>query len=220
MICEKCSTSYEGNFCPNCGYQNVCVVENVEEQAKKKKGNVCSLLGVIFGAISIVPVLNLIFLLPAIILTIVGIVKSKDRKKGIMVASIILVVVALISFVLWVGTSDSEGTDPSDNVTNTINTKEKCDESAKEYAIESVRKILKNPESLQVHSTDIQLSFANDEFYYYKIIVDYSAQNGFGGYNRKTDYEVRVKVRKSTQRAVDVSIEEYTEELQKYNASH
>ena len=46
---------------------------------------------------------------------------------------------------------------------------------------------LKNPESLQVHSANLDgESFENDTAYFGTIIVDYSAQNSFGGYNRNT----------------------------------
>ena len=41
---------------------------------------------------------------------------------------------------------------------------------------------LKNPESLQVHSANLDgESFENDTAYFGTIIVDYSAQNSFGG---------------------------------------
>lgn len=43
---------------------------------------------------------------------------------------------------------------------------------------------LKNPESLQVHSADLDSSYEDDNNYFCAIVVDYSAQNGFGGYNR------------------------------------
>ena len=46
---------------------------------------------------------------------------------------------------------------------------------------------LKNSESLQVHSANLDgESFENDTAYFGTIVVDYSAQNGFGGYNRNT----------------------------------
>ena len=46
---------------------------------------------------------------------------------------------------------------------------------------------LKNPESLQVHSANLDgESFENDTAYFGTIVVDYSAQNSFGGYNRNT----------------------------------
>lgn len=52
-------------------------------------------------------------------------------------------------------------------------------------AVESTLKgRLKNPESLQVHSTDLDSTYEDDNNYFCTIAVDYSAQNGFGGYNR------------------------------------
>lgn len=53
-------------------------------------------------------------------------------------------------------------------------------------AVESALKDrLKNPESLQVHSTDLDSTYEDDNNYFCSIVVDYSAQNGFGGYNRE-----------------------------------
>lgn len=45
---------------------------------------------------------------------------------------------------------------------------------------------LKNPESLQIHSNNIDDRYEDDSACFYTIVVDYSAQNGFGGYNRDT----------------------------------
>lgn len=46
---------------------------------------------------------------------------------------------------------------------------------------------LKNPESLQIHSANLADDyFEDDTTFLGTIVVDYSAQNGFGGYNRDT----------------------------------
>lgn len=46
---------------------------------------------------------------------------------------------------------------------------------------------LKNPESLQIHSANLEGgSFEDDAVYFCTVVVDYSAQNSFGGYNRET----------------------------------
>ena len=50
-------------------------------------------------------------------------------------------------------------------------------------AIDELKKNLKNPQSLQVHSVDS--SKKNHEYTY---IIDYSAMNGIGGYDRNTFY--------------------------------
>jgi len=53
-------------------------------------------------------------------------------------------------------------------------------------AVESALKDqLKNPESLQVHSVELDSAYEDDNNYFCAIVVDYSAQNGFGGYNRE-----------------------------------
>lgn len=60
-----------------------------------------------------------------------------------------------------------------------------------EMAVLAVEQVLKdslrNPESLQIHSASIEEDFYEDDSVYFcTAIVDYSAQNGFGGYNRDT----------------------------------
>ncbi len=52
-------------------------------------------------------------------------------------------------------------------------------------AVEYIKSTLKNPASLQIHSYTVTED--NDE---YTFIFDYSAQNGFGGYNRKHYYVI------------------------------
>lgn len=55
------------------------------------------------------------------------------------------------------------------------------------YGENCIRQTLKNPSSMKIHSSNITDSFKTDDGYtYYKILIDYSAQNGFGGYVRKT----------------------------------
>jgi len=57
---------------------------------------------------------------------------------------------------------------------------------------------LKNPESLQIHSANVEEDYYEDDSVYFcTIIVDYSAQNGFGGYNRDTLMSY-IRITKST----------------------
>lgn len=67
------------------------------------------------------------------------------------------------------------------------------------YAIEYLKSILKNPESLQVHDIKVSISLhadditdfdksPNDHYSQYAVCVDYSGQNGFGGTHRETYY--------------------------------
>ncbi len=65
------------------------------------KSNKCAVLAIIFGAIGMIPFLNFIFLLPAIILAIIGIATGKGKKKGAMIASIVVVVISLIISIAW-----------------------------------------------------------------------------------------------------------------------
>ena len=87
---------------------------------------------------------------------------------------------------------------------------------ATEYAHEQLRNLnFKNPESLQINNTVIENEFDNELYYYYKITIDYSAQNGFGGYNRDV-YEVLIKVRKTDNEAFPLDYEEYINEYRAY----
>lgn len=69
------------------------------------KKNVCAILAIIFGAIGMIPLLNFLFLPVAIVLGIIGIFKSKGRKKGTMIASVIVVTISLLISIAWIGGS-------------------------------------------------------------------------------------------------------------------
>lgn len=64
------------------------------------------------------------------------------------------------------------------------------------YAIEYFKTILKNPENLQINSlkigptitADVEGKDSNGHFIEYMVVVDYSAQNGFGGFDRNNYY--------------------------------
>ena len=71
-------------------------------------------------------------------------------------------------------------------------------EISKDDIAEKLKGVLKNPESLQIHSTECYMSTESRQKLYVKdnkcggraldigcVIVDYSAQNGFGGYVRQ-----------------------------------
>lgn len=79
------------------------------------------------------------------------------------------------------------------------------------YAVTAVendlRGKLKNPDSLEVNG--VSSYYTEDEsYYYYFVVVDYSAQNGFGGYNRNKYYGY-VKVSKYDKTVYSSSSEEY-----------
>ncbi len=77
----------------------------------------------------------------------------------------------------------------------------------KSYAISAVQSELednlKNSDSLQVNNINT-ITAEDNEYYYYHITIDYSAQNGFGGYNRDK-YERYVKVWKGNNQFVQNS---------------
>lgn len=95
------------------------------------------------------------------------------------------------------------------------NTSADPDYVAKAYAESVLKNNLKNPQSLQVHSTKITVDFEYDNYHFYNITIDYSAQNGFGGYNRD-NYDVLVKVSKSTNIASKASLDEYGDAIKNY----
>jgi hypothetical protein len=91
------------------------------------------------------------------------------------------------------------------------------DTIAVSYAESVLKGRLKNPDSLQIHSSKIHVDFEHGDYHYYSITIDYSAQNGFGGYNRDNDYDVLVKVNKTTNKASEATTEEYLDAITKYN---
>lgn len=56
------------------------------------------------------------------------------------------------------------------------------------YSENIIRQTLKNPSSMKINNSRVEESFTTDDSWtYYKIVIDYSAQNGFGGYSRDTE---------------------------------
>ncbi len=55
------------------------------------------------------------------------------------------------------------------------------------YSENIIRQTLKNPSSMKINNSSVEESFTTDDNWtYYKVVVDYSAQNEFGGYGRNT----------------------------------
>ena len=112
--CNHCGAPLtEGQaFCGQCGNQVASMMSpnvasaidqfNANIQMKKSnKKNVCMILAIIFAAIGVIPILNYIFLPPAIVLFIIGLCTGKNSKKGILIAGVIVVALSLIVSVCW-----------------------------------------------------------------------------------------------------------------------
>jgi len=85
------------------------------------------------------------------------------------------------------GNNDSVGQHSDVNSTSNQTTEVDYQELARGFATEVLRNQLKNPKSLQIHSITIEPGYhEDDESCYFAVVIDYSAQNGFGGYNRET----------------------------------
>jgi len=85
---------------------------------------------------------------------------------------------------------------------------------AQRYMKSSLREELKNPESLQLHNITFkgQNKIEDETYRYYNIVIDYSAQNGFGGYARDK-YEKHLRVNKTTAQVTEISMKEYTDKM-------
>lgn len=124
-FCSKCGAQLTDTdvFCSKCGFkideaesvENLSIQNTTSGEKIKKKGNVCSLLAIIFGAIGIIPLLNFLFLPPAIILAIIGLIICKNRKKGITIASIIVVILSLVVSFSWIAPSNNSSKSSNEN---------------------------------------------------------------------------------------------------------
>lgn len=110
MYCEKCGAQIDENakFCPNCGNnlkekQNLGTAPSVEPSSVpvKKSNSVCLVLSIVFAAIGIIPLLNILFLPIAVILAIIGFVTNKNEIIKIKIASAIVVIISIIISLLW-----------------------------------------------------------------------------------------------------------------------
>ena len=106
--CIRCNSQLADDavFCSRCGFRisdNDYLFETQNEIEKSKKKNACSLLAVVFGAIGFIPLLNFIFLPAAIVLAIIGLILSKNRKKGITIASVIVVIISVTMSFISIG---------------------------------------------------------------------------------------------------------------------
>lgn len=112
--CGKCGAPLEEGqeFCSKCGQKIGVILDsnvssaidafnaNIQPAAPTKK-NVFALLALIFGAVGLIPIMNFLFLPIAIIFAIIGLVRSKYTKKGLVIASAIVVAISLVISLCW-----------------------------------------------------------------------------------------------------------------------
>lgn len=82
-------------------YKEYISANHGNDEVKKIKGaSPLSIVAFILSLISLIPVLNLVTVIPALVCGIIGLVKSKNRKKGLAVASVIISSVLLVATLL------------------------------------------------------------------------------------------------------------------------
>ena len=236
MYCEKCGTQLNDNalFCSNCGEKCSAAINITEPPTLVKKKtfggekflrfiNIVAIIFTMFiGVINLLVsniVGGIIMVLSTMLLIIFvfrkkQITKIKDKLVNFKACKLTIVVIYLLLPVVMftsvgIGNSFEDGNSSSSNP----------DTIAVSYAESVLKGRLKNPDSLQIHSSKIYVDFEYGNYHYYSITIDYSAQNGFGGYNRDNDYDVLVKVSKATNKASEATTEEYLDAITKYNNS-
>ncbi len=234
MFCKKCGNQIDDNdlFCSRCGEKcstdNTTTNNNVNEKQKISIGekilrliNILAIICTVFvGTVDLFVsnILSGVIMLLTAILLIVFVFRKKQiskikgkianataRKFIITIIYLLLPIILFTSIGIGAMFGDSSSANP--------------DEVATAYAESILKSRLKNPESLQIHSTNISVDFEWGDYHYYSITIDYSAQNGFGGYNRDSDYDILVKIHKTNNRAFEVTTSEYLDTITKYNNS-
>ena len=129
MYCEKCGTQIEENakFCPNCGNNltepsKAETTQNFEVKSVpvKKKKSKCLVLSIVFAAIGIIPLLNILFLPIAVVLAIIGFVTNKNEFNKIKLVSAIVVIISFVVSLLWmIPAITGDSITPSTGVQNT-----------------------------------------------------------------------------------------------------
>lgn len=123
--------------------------------------------------------------------------------------------VLLLALMLMLSGCTTSDISELDNPTTTDNNQsvETFDPSGLIYDFveDEIKSILRNPNSLQINEmdTEAKVPIEDSKYLYYCISVDYSAQNGFGGYDRET-VEMYVKISKDKKDIFGVAESEYT----------
>lgn len=117
--------------------------------------------------------------------------KKFGTKRKIIISLIIVIgIIFIISItVIIIKLSNGKSTQQVEQQTQTEIVTETPLNDYEYAAINLVNKLkdrLKNPDSLKIYSLNVRQFYKGETTYHF--CIDYSAQNGFGGNNRKTEY--------------------------------
>ncbi len=227
MYCKKCGNQLDDGmqFCSYCGEK---CSESPNETALPNNQNtqdslierilrfICMAVFVITVFVGVVQLLtsNIVGALIILLIAILSFVFILQKKKIAKIKSrctnaiakklLVIAIYLLLSVVMFIsiGVGGMLANESSANPKTT----------ATSYAQLTLENSLRNPDSLQIHNTDVKISVEDENYHYYNIIIEYSAQNGFGGYNRNT-YEILVKVSKDNHKASRATAKEYSDAL-------
>jgi len=97
-----------------------------------------------------------------------------------------LLILALLFTLCACGDNSANTTDDSTQQTDSTPLDDNPKSPVFAYIGDTIKATLKNPNSLIINSISEKVdTITDDEYSYYIVDVDYSAQNGFGGYNRE-----------------------------------
>ena len=116
--------------------------------------------------------------------------KSGTKRKIIIPLIIVIGIIFIISITaIIIKLSNGKSTQQVEQQTQTEIVTEAPLNDYEYAAINLVNKLkdrLKNPDSLKIYSLSVRHFYKGETTYHF--CIDYSAQNGFGGNNRKTEY--------------------------------
>lgn len=116
--------------------------------------------------------------------------KSGTKRKIIIPLIIVIGIIFIISITaIIIKLSNGKSTQQVEQQTQTEIVTEAPLNDYEYAAINLVNKLkdrLKNPDSLKIYSLSVRQFYKGETTYHF--CIDYSAQNGFGGNNRKTEY--------------------------------
>ena len=237
MFCKKCGRQLDDNalFCSNCGEKcdsnaemfcekpAVGFKQSVFETILRLMNIVAFVVAFLVGVVQIlmsniiggIIVLLFVALVIAFVFRKTQIAKIKNKIPNEMIRKIIVITIYFLLPLFMFASIGIAASLTEDSGVSSAN----HDAIAISYAESNLKNQLKNPESLQIHSSKVYVDFEWGDYHYYTITIDYSAQNGFGGYNRNNDYDVILKINKNTNVASKVTTEEYLDAITKYNNS-